>query len=142
MAKKLIAIVKLVLQANKATPAPPIGPALGQYGLNIINFCKEYNTKTSEMGNLIIPVQIFVFEDKSFSFFFKTQPTSILLREAANINKGSVKPNNLIVGSITLDQIKNIALIKLPDLNTNNLSIAIKIVQGTAKNMGITISKN
>jgi large subunit ribosomal protein L11 len=139
MPKKLIAIIKLALPAGKATPAPPVGPALGQHGLNIMNFCKEYNARTGDKGDLVIPVEISAFEDRSFSFILKTPPASILLTKAANIRKGSGEPNKLIVGTVTMEQIEEIAKIKLPDLNTNNLVSAIKIVKGTAKNMGIKI---
>jgi len=139
MPKKLLAIVKLALPAGKATPAPPVGPALGQHGLNIMNFCKEYNARTADKGDLIIPVEIFAYEDRSFSFVLKTPPASVLLAKAASVIKGSAEPNNKIVGSITSEQLEEIAKIKLPDLNTNKLSSAIKIVSGTARNMGIKI---
>ena len=139
MPKKLVAIIKLALPAGKATPAPPVGPALGQHGLNIMNFCKEYNARTADKGDLIIPVEISAFEDRSFSFVLKTPPASILLAKAANTQKGSGEPNKKIVGSITFDQLEEIAKIKLPDLNASKLSNAIKIIEGTAKNMGIAI---
>jgi large subunit ribosomal protein L11 len=142
MAKKVIAIIKLALLAGKATPAPPVGPALGQHGVNIAAFCKEYNLKTIEKSDLIIPVEISVYEDKSYSFILKTPPASILLIKAANIKKGASTPNKGIVGSITEMQLQEIAKIKLPDLNTKNLKNAIKIVQGTADNMGIKVLKN
>jgi large subunit ribosomal protein L11 len=140
MAKKLVTIIKLALAAGKATPAPPVGPALGQYGLNIMNFCKEYNSRTAEKGDLVIPVEISAFDDRSFTFILKTPPASVLLAKAANVQKGSGEPNKVIVGSISLDQLEEIAKIKLPDLNVSELKGAMKIVEGTAKNMGISIN--
>ena len=140
MPKKLVAIIKLALPAGKATPAPPVGPALGQHGLNIMNFCKEYNARTVDKGDLIIPVEISAYEDRSFSFILKTPPASILLAKAANIKKGSCEPNNNIISSITQNQLKEIAQIKFPDLNAKKISSAIKIIEGTAKNMGIEIN--
>lgn len=139
MPKKLVAIIKLALPAGKATPAPPVGPALGQHGLNIMNFCKEYNARTADKGDLIIPVEISAYEDRSFSFVLKTPPASVLLAKAATVSKGSSEPNKEVVGSITNEQLEEIAKIKLPDLNAKKLSSAIKIVAGTAKNMGIEI---
>lgn len=139
MAKKVTALIKLALPAGKATPAPPVGPALGQHGLNIAAFCKEYNAQTSGKIGLIIPVEITVFTDRSYSFILKTPPASILLSKAANIKKGSAQPNSVVVGSISRTQLEEIANIKLPDLNTNKISSAMKIVEGTAKNMGISI---
>ena len=139
MPKKLIAVIKLALAAGKATPAPPVGPALGQHGLNIMNFCKEYNARTVDKGDLIIPVEISAYEDRSFSFVLKTPPASVLLVKAANISKGSSEPNRINVGEVTTEQILEIAKIKLPDLNTQNLESAIKIIGGTANNMGIKI---
>ena len=140
MAKKLVTIIKLALAAGKATPAPPVGPALGQYGLNIMNFCKEYNSRTAEKGDLVIPVEISAFDDRSFTFILKTPPASVLLAKAANVQKGSGEPNKVIVGSISVDQLEEIAKIKLPDLNVTELKGAMKIVEGTAKNMGILIN--
>jgi large subunit ribosomal protein L11 len=141
MPKKLIAIIKLALPAGKATPAPPVGPALGQHGLNIMNFCKEYNARTADKGDLIIPVEISAFEDRSFSFILKTPPASVLLTKAANINKGSAEPNKVKVATLTESQIEEIAAIKLPDLNTQNIESAKRIVKGTARNMGIEVSE-
>ena len=141
MPKKLTAIIKLALPAGKANPAPPVGPALGQHGVNIAAFCKEYNAKTSDKGDLIIPVEISVYEDRSYSFILKTPPASVLLTKAAKINKGSGEPNKSSVGSITLSQLEEIANIKLPDLNTNNVEAAMKIVLGTANNMGISVQE-
>jgi large subunit ribosomal protein L11 len=139
MPKKLVAIIKLALPAGKATPAPPVGPALGQHGLNIMNFCKDYNARTADKGDLIIPVEISAYEDRSFSFVLKTPPASVLLAKAADIKKGSGEPNQTIAGTITVAQLEEIAKIKLPDLNARKLSSAMKIVEGTAKNMGIKI---
>ena len=139
MAKKIIAIVKLALSAGKATPAPPIGPALGQHGVNIVMFCKDYNARTADKQGLIIPVEISIFDDRSFSFILKTPPASVLLSKAAGIAKGSGVPNLNFVGSITDQQLTDIAETKLQDLNTNNLQQAKKIIAGTAKNMGIAI---
>ena len=137
--KKIKTIIKLKLIAGKASPIPPIGPILGQHGVNILNFCKEYNERTiSFLGN-IIPVKIFVYEDRSFSFILKSSPTSLLLMNLINIKKGSSQPNKDIKANITLKEIKNIAEIKLKDLNTNNLDKAISIIIGTAKNMGLKI---
>ena len=141
MAKKVVATIKLALPAGKANPAPPVGPALGQHGVNIAAFCKEYNARTSDKGDLIIPVEISVYEDRSYSFILKTPPASVLLTKAAKINKGSGEPNKSLVGSITMAQLEEIANIKLPDLNTNNVDAAMKIVLGTANNMGITVKE-
>jgi large subunit ribosomal protein L11 len=139
MGKKLVALIKLALPAGKATPAPPVGPALGQHGLNIMTFCNEYNAKTKGQ-NTIVPVEISVYADRSFSFILKTSPTSVLLCEAAKIKSGSGEPNKVKVASITEADIEEIAKIKLPDLNTTKLSSAKKIIEGTAKDMGITIT--
>ena len=138
MAKKVVAIIKLALPAGKATPAPPVGPALGQHGANIAAFCKEYNAKTADKGDLIIPVEISVYEDRSYSFVLKTPPASVLLVKAANVIKGASEPNKEI-GSITQSQLEEIAKTKLPDLNTRNIESAMRIVAGTARNMGISI---
>ena len=139
MPKKITALIKLALPASKATPAPPVGPALGQHGVNIAAFCKEYNARTSDKAGLIIPVEISVYEDRSYTFVLKTPPASVLLANAAKIKKGSATPNSVNVGSITQIQLEEIANIKLPDLNTIKISSAMKIVEGTAKNMGISI---
>ena len=139
MPKKITALIKLALPASKATPAPPVGPALGQHGVNIAAFCKEYNARTSDKTGLIIPVEISVYEDRSYTFILKTPPASVLLANAAKIKKGSPTPNRLIVGSITRVQLEEIASIKLPDLNTKKIASALKIVEGTARNMGISI---
>lgn len=139
MPKKIKAFVKLALLAGKATPAPPVGPALGQHGINIVAFCKEYNAKTSEKSGYIIPVKITIYEDKSYVLVFKSPPASNLLAKMANIKKGSSQSNSSFVGTITHNQLKEIALIKLDDLNTTNIEKAISIISGTAKNMGIKI---
>jgi large subunit ribosomal protein L11 len=141
MIKKLKTIIKLKLIAGRATPVPPVGPILGQYGINILNFCKEYNEKTLNFNGLIIPVKIFVYEDRSFNLILKTTPTSLLFNKYLNIKKGSSNPNKNIIGSILFEQLKEIAQIKMKDLNTNNLEKAISIISGTAKNMGIDIIK-
>jgi large subunit ribosomal protein L11 len=132
-------LIKLALPAGKATPAPPVGPALGQHGVNIAAFCKEYNARTIEKNGLIIPVEISVYQDRSYTFLLKTPPASVLLANAAKIKKGSSTPNRINVGSVTKVELEEIASIKLPDLNTTKLSSAIRIVEGTARNMGIKI---
>ena len=139
MAKKIVGLVKLALNAGKATPAPPVGPALGQYGANIVMFCKEYNARTSANIGLVIPVEITIYDDRSFSFILKTPPASVLLAKAAGVNKGSGSPNTSMVGVISQGQLQEIAKTKLPDLNTNNISKAMSIVHGTARNMGIQV---
>ena len=139
MAKKITALIKLALPAGKATPAPPVGPALGQHGVNIAAFCKEYNAKTDDKPGLIIPVEISVYEDRSYTFILKTPPASVLLAKAAKIKSGARTPRRETVGSITTAQLEEIATIKLPDLNTTKLASAMKIVEGTARNMGISI---
>ena len=139
MAKKIIAFVKLALAAGKATPAPPVGPALGQHGLNIAGFCKEYNAKTADKAGLVIPVKITVYDDRSYSFVLKSPPASVLLAKFANVKKGASEPNRQIVGKVTLDQVKEIATIKMNDLNTDNIDQAVLIIKGTAKSMGIEV---
>lgn len=139
MAKKITAIIKLALPAGKAMPSPPVGPALSQHGVNIAAFCKEYNAKTADKGDLIIPVEISVYQDRSYTLLLKTPPASVLLSKAANLKKGSSEPNKRIIASITYEKLEEIARIKLPDLNTTKLSSAIKIIEGTASNMGIAI---
>lgn len=139
MAKKIKGFVKLALSAGKATPAPPVGPALGQFGVNIQSFCKDYNAKTAEQIGLIIPAKITIYEDKSYSFILKSPPASILLLKYANIKKGAKEPNRQTAGLITLEQLEEIAKLKMPDLNTKILSKAMLIIEGTAKNMGIGV---
>lgn len=139
MAKKVVALIKLALPAGKANPAPPVGPALGQHGVNIMAFCKEYNAKTADQAGMVIPVEISVYEDRSFTFTLKTPPAAVLLRKAAGIEKGSSEPNRQMVGSITRAQLQEIAETKMPDLNSNDIEAAMKVVEGTARNMGITV---
>nr|YP_010338021.1 ribosomal protein L11 [Timspurckia oligopyrenoides]UNJ17606.1 ribosomal protein L11 [Timspurckia oligopyrenoides] len=139
MAKKIVAMIKLALSAGKATPAPPVGPALGQHGVNIVMFCKEYNARTADKAGLVIPVEISVYEDRSFTFILKTPPASVLIAKAAGVAKGSGEPNTKRVGLIDRKQLEAIATTKLPDLNTNDLEAAMRIVEGTARNMGILV---
>lgn len=140
MAKKVVALIKLAITAGKANPAPPIGPALGQHGVNIMAFCKEYNAKTQDKVGLVVPVEISVFEDRSFTFILKTPPASVLIKKAAGIEKGSGNPRVTKVGSITRAQLREIAETKMPDLNANDVEAAMNIVEGTARNMGVTIT--
>ncbi|OKH17173.1 50S ribosomal protein L11 [[Limnothrix rosea] IAM M-220] len=140
MAKKVVTLIKLALPAGKANPAPPVGPALGQHGVNIMAFCKEYNAKTSDKAGMVIPVEISVYEDRSFTFILKTPPASVLIRKAAGVEKGSGQPNKDKVGTITRAQLKEIAETKMPDLNANDIEAAMKIVEGTARNMGVTLA--
>nr|UAD84259.1 ribosomal protein L11 [Gracilaria changii] len=141
MAKKLIGLVKLALNAGKATPAPPVGPALGQYGANIVMFCKEYNARTVDKLGLVIPAEISVYEDRSFSFILKTPPAAVLLKKAAKVENGSGQPNKKKIASISVEQLQQIAETKLQDLNTRDIKQAMKIVKGTAQNMGIEINE-
>jgi large subunit ribosomal protein L11 len=138
--KKVAALIKLALPAGKANPAPPVGPALGQHGVNIMQFCKEYNAKTADQAGMIIPVEISVYEDRSFTFILKTPPASVLIRKAAGIERGSNEPNRKNVGSISVKQLREIAEIKMPDLNANDIEAAMLIIAGTAKNMGVAIN--
>ena len=139
MAKKVRAIVKLQIQAGKATPAPPVGPALGGHGINIMQFVKEYNERTADQAGFIIPAEITVFEDRSFTFVTKTPPAADLLRKAANVEKGSGAPNKEKVGTVSLDQVREIARTKMKDLNAYDEDTAMKMVEGTARSMGIEI---
>lgn len=139
MASKVSGYIKLALEAGKANPSPPVGPALGSKGVNIMAFCKEYNARTADQAGKVIPVEITVFEDKSFTFVLKTPPASFLLKEAAGIGKGSGNPSKEKVGKVTTAQLKEIAETKMPDLNANNLEAAVKIIEGTAKNMGLQV---
>ncbi|UXE59689.1 MAG: 50S ribosomal protein L11 [Woronichinia naegeliana WA131] len=139
MAKKVVAQIKLALKAGKANPAPPVGPALGQHGVNIMAFCKEYNAKTADQAGMVIPVEISVYEDRSFTFVLKTPPASVLILKAAGGDKGSNEPNKKKVGAISRDQLREIAQTKMPDLNANDIEAAMRIVEGTARNMGVTI---
>lgn len=139
MAKKVVAVIKLALPAGKANPAPPVGPALGQHGVNIMAFCKEYNAKTADQAGMVVPVEISVFEDRSFTFVLKTPPASVLIKKAAGIERGASEPNKQKVGSITRSQLQEIAQTKMPDLNANDIEAAMKIVEGTARNMGVAV---
>jgi large subunit ribosomal protein L11 len=140
MPRKVVAIIKLALPAGKANPAPPVGPALGQHGVNIMAFCKEYNAKTADKAGYIIPVEISVFEDRSFTFILKTPPASVLIKKAAKVETGASQPNKQKIGTITQAQLKEIAETKMPDLNANDIEAAMKIIAGTAKNMGVAIA--
>ena len=139
MAKKVTGYIKLQIPAGKATPAPPVGPALGQHGVNIMEFTKQFNAKTADKGDLIIPVVITVYSDRSFSFITKTPPAPVLLKKAAGLQKASGVPNKQKVGSVTKDQIKEIAELKMPDLNAASLEAAMSMIAGTARSMGITV---
>ncbi|WP_448535326.1 50S ribosomal protein L11 [Pseudothermotoga sp.] len=139
MAKKVVAQVKLQLPAGKATPAPPVGPALGQRGVNIMEFCKRFNAETADKAGMILPVIVTVYEDRSFSFVVKTPPASFLLKKAANIESGSGEPKRKIVGKVTRKQIEEIAKLKMSDLTANDLEAAKKIIEGTARSMGIEV---
>ena len=139
MAKKVTGYIKLQIKAGKATPAPPVGPALGQHGVNIMEFTKQFNAKTADMVDLIIPVVITVYSDRSFSFITKTPPAPVLLKKAAGLQKASGVPNKQKVGSVTKDQIKEIAEMKMPDLNAASLEAAMSMIAGTARSMGITV---
>jgi large subunit ribosomal protein L11 len=135
--KPVMAIIKLQIPAGKATPAPPIGPALGQHGVGIMDFCKAYNDKTKDKGDLIIPVEIYVYKDRTFDFILKTPPASVLILKAINKKKGSPTPNTDIISVIKKDQLEEIAKIKMPDLNTNDVDQAVKIIAGSARSMGV-----
>jgi len=139
MAKKVMAQIKLQCPAGQANPAPPVGPALGQHGVNIMGFCKQFNAKTQKQAGMIIPVIITVYQDRSFSFILKTPPAAILLKKAAKIEKGSGTPNKVKVGKVTRAQVEEIAKIKMPDLNCTDIEAAMRIVEGTARNMGIEV---
>ena len=139
MAKKVISLIKLQLPAGQASPAPPVGPALGQHGVNIMEFCKAYNAQTQKQAGMIIPVEITVYADRSFIFITKTPPTSVLLLKAAKVEKGSGEPNRDKVGTVTRQQVREIARIKMPDLNAGNEEAAVKMIAGTARSMGILV---
>ena len=141
MAKKVTGMIKLQLQAGKATPAPPVGPALGQHGVNIMGFCKEFNAKTANQAGLIIPVVITVYQDRSFSFILKTPPAAVLIKKEVGLESGSGVPNRTKVGKLTQDQLKKIAETKMPDLNAANIESAMKMIAGTARSMGVTIEE-
>lgn len=139
MAKKLIRVVKLQLEAGKATPASPVGPALGQYGVNLMEFCKKFNALTADQAGTLLPVEISVYEDRSFSFIVKTPPASFLLKKAAGVKSGAKEPGKEVVGKITKSQLREIAEIKMKDLTAKDIEAAMKTIAGTAKNMGIEI---
>jgi len=139
VAKQVKAIIKLQIEAGKANPAPPVGPALGQHGVNIMAFCKEYNARTANMAGSIIPVEITVFTDRSFTFITKTPPAYDLLKKAAGVEKGSGEPNRIKVGKVTRQQVREIATLKMKDLNAIDLEGAMRIIEGTARSMGIEI---
>ena len=139
MAKKITGYIKLQIPAGKANPSPPVGPALGQKGVNIMEFCKQFNAKTQNQPGMITPVIITVYQDRSFSFILKTPPASVLIKKALKIEKGSSTPNKIKVGKITKAQLVEIAKIKLPDLNCDSLDAAVRIIAGTAKNMGVEV---
>jgi large subunit ribosomal protein L11 len=140
MAKKIRAVLTLQIDAGKANPAPPVGPALGQHGINIMGFCKEYNEKTASQAGLVIPAEITVYEDRSFSFVLKTPPAADLLKKAAGLEKGSRAQKREKVGSVTRDDLKRIAEMKMKDLNANDVEAAMKMVEGTARSMGIEVA--
>ncbi len=139
MAKKVEAIVKLQLVAGKASPAPPVGPALGQHGVNMMQFCKEFNARTAEKGDMIVPVEISIFSDRSFTFELKTPPASWLIKKALNLKSGSAIPNRNKVGKLTQAQLREIAEVKLPDLNTDDVAMAMNTLAGSARSMGVDI---
>lgn len=141
MAKKVKAVVKIQIQGGKANPAPPVGTALGPHGINLMQFCKEYNAKTSNQVGQVVPVEVTVYQDSSFSFILKTPPATDLLKKAAGIRSGSSEPNREKVGVVTKDQLREIAEIKMKDLNANDIDNAMKIIAGTARSMGITVTE-
>ena len=141
MAKKVTGIIKLQLPAGKATPAPPVGPALGQHGVNIMGFCKEFNAKTANQAGLIIPVVITVYQDRSFSFILKTPPAAVLIKKELGVESGSGGPNRTKVGTLTKDQVRKIAELKMPDLNAATIETAMSMIEGTARSMGVTIAE-
>jgi large subunit ribosomal protein L11 len=140
MAKKVVAEVKLQIQAGKATPAPPVGPALGQHGVNIMGFCKEYNERTAAQAGLVVPAVITIYDDRSFTFVTKTPPTSVLLLKAAGLDKASSKPHKDKVARLPAEKVREIAQTKMPDLNAHSLEAAVRMVEGTARSMGIEIA--
>lgn len=141
MAKKLKAVVRLQIEAGKANPAPPIGPALAGHGINLMAFCKEYNARTSSRPGEILPAEITIYQDGSFTFILKSPPASVLLKKAAGVDKGSAEPNREKVGTVTRDQVREIAEIKMKDLNTINIEGAMRQIEGTALNMGILVEE-
>ncbi len=141
MAKKVTGYIKLQIPAGKATPAPPVGPALGQHGVNIVEFTKQFNAKTADQGDLIIPVVITVYNDRSFSFITKTPPAAVLIKKACNIKSGSGVPNKNKVATITKDQVRQIAETKMPDLNAATVEAAMSMIEGTCRSMGVTVTE-
>lgn len=141
MAKKIAGYIKLQIPAGQANPSPPVGPALGQKGVNIMEFCKQFNAKTSDKAGLIIPVVITVYQDKSFTFITKTPPAAVLLKKALNLQKGSSEPNKTKVAQVTREQLKEIAETKMPDLNAHDIEEAMSMIAGTARSMGITVKE-
>ena len=141
MAKKVTGMIKLQLPAGKATPAPPVGPALGQHGVTIMGFCKEFNAKTANQAGLIIPVVITVYQDRSFSFILKTPPAAVLIKKELGLESGSGVPNRTKVGTLTKDQVRKIAELKMPDLNAATIETAMSMIEGTARSMGVTIAE-
>jgi large subunit ribosomal protein L11 len=139
VAKKVLTTIKLQIPAGAANPAPPVGPALGQHGVNIMEFCKAFNAQTQTQGSTIIPVEITVFEDRSFTFITKTPPAAVLLREALGIDKGSGEPNRNKVGTVSREKVREIAELKMPDLNANDVDAAMKVIEGTARSMGVEV---
>ena len=139
--KKIVGYIKLQIPAGQANPAPPVGPALGQKGVNIMEFCKQFNARTQKEGGLIIPVVITVFSDKSFTFITKTPPAAVLLAKAAKVEKGSAEPNRNKVGKVSAKDVREIAVLKMPDLNANDIDAAMRMVAGTARSMGLTIEE-
>lgn len=139
--KKVAAVVKLQIPAGQATPAPPVGTALGPHGVAIMDFCKAYNERTAQQQGTIVPVHITIYEDRSFDFVTKTPPASVLLKEAARVESGSAEPNKEKVGNVTRDQVRQIAETKMPDLNAEDVEQAMKIIEGTARSMGITVAR-
>jgi len=137
--KKVAAMLKLQIPAGQASPAPPVGPALGQHGVNIMDFVKAYNDATKDQMGTIVPVEITIYEDRSFNFITKTPPAAVMLRQAARVEKGSAEPHTTKVGSVTRDQVRQIAQTKMPDLNANDIDAAMKIVEGTARSMGLIV---
>jgi large subunit ribosomal protein L11 len=139
MAKKVLTIIKLQIPGGQANPAPPVGPALGQHGVNIMEFCKAFNAQTADQNGRITPVEITVFEDRSFTFITKTPPAAVLIKEQINLEKGSGEPNRNKVGKLTQSQLREIAETKMPDLNANDVEAAMKIIAGTARSMGVEV---
>ena len=141
MAKKVDGLIKLQIPAGNATPAPPVGPALGQKGVNIMDFCKQFNARTADQSGMIIPVVITVYSDRSFTFITKTPPAAVLLKKAANLDTASGEPNNKKVATLSVEQVREIAKIKMPDLNAANIDSAVEMIKGTARSMGIVIKE-